>query len=229
MSSALTSLIAASVAFVGTHFAMSHPLRGPMVRAFGAKGFAAVYSLVSLATFAWMIVAFQGMTRRGLPAWDGSSEALWIIASAISIVSLALFIGSLRGNPAFPGVVVHPEGAQPEPQGVFRVTRHPMMWGFALWALSHVLIAPTTRTLVLAGAIAFLALVGAHMQDRKKRELMGAGWAAWEAETSYWPRLSALPGIGIGLWALTLALWLALTWAHIWLAYVPAGIWRWLG
>jgi uncharacterized membrane protein len=104
-----------------------------------------------------------------------------------------------------------------------------MMWGFALWSVSHILVAPTGRTLVLAGAIGILALVGARLQDRKKQALLGDGWRAWESRTNYWPRLSALPGIGIGLWAAALVLWLAITWAHIWLAYVPAGIWRWIG
>ena len=34
------------LAFVGTHFLMSHPLRSPMVSALGERGFAGVYSLV---------------------------------------------------------------------------------------------------------------------------------------------------------------------------------------
>ena len=229
MDPALVNLIAASVAFVGTHFALSHPLRAPLVKALGEKGFAGVYSLVALATFGWMIWAFTTMTRRGTALWNGSGEAIWAIASLLSLVALALFLGSLRGNPALPDPRAAEGLATKQPASVFRVTRHPMMWGFALWAFSHILVAPTGRTLVLAGAIAFLALVGAHLQDRKKEALMGDGWKAWEAKTSYWPRLGALPGIGLGLWAVTLALWLALTWAHIWLAYVPAGVWRWVG
>ena len=90
-------------------------------------------------------------------------------------------------------------------------------------------IAPTGRTLVLGFAIGFLALVGAHLQDRKKEALMGAGWTTWEAQTHYWPRWRKLFGVGVGLWGVTLVLWLAITWAHIPTAYVPAGIWRWVG
>lgn len=73
MDPALTSLLAASIAFVGGHFVMSHPLRAPMVRIFGEKGFLVLYSLVSLATFAWMILAFRDAPRRGMPA--GRSRA----------------------------------------------------------------------------------------------------------------------------------------------------------
>jgi len=229
MHPALVTLIAASIAFVGTHFAMSHPLRAPMVRALGEKGFAGVYSLVSLATFAWMIVAFRAVPPYESVLWSGYDEVSWTLASLLTLVALVLFLGSLRGNPAFPGAQIHPEGAQAAPRGVFAVTRHPMMWGFALWALAHVLIAPTGRTVVIGLAIGFLALVGAHLQDRKKQALLGERWTAWEARTHYWPRWRNLFGAGLGLWALSLVLWLAITWAHIPLAYVPAGIWRWLG
>ena len=228
MDPALANLTAASVAFVGTHFALSHPLRGALVRMLGAGGFAGVYSLVGLATFGWMVWAFRGAPQ-GIPLWDGSGALIWIVASLLPLVALALLLGSFRGNPALPD----PRAAQglesKLPAHVFRVTRHPMMWGFALWALAHILVAPTGRTFVLAGAIGLLALVGAHLQDRKKDALIGASWRAWEARTSYWPRLGALGGIGIGLWAGAAVLWLAITWAHIGLAGIPAGIWRWVG
>ena len=71
MDHALTSLIAASVAFVGTHFALSHPLRGAVVRMAGERGFQGVYSLVALATFAWMVLAFRAVGPGGAPLWDG--------------------------------------------------------------------------------------------------------------------------------------------------------------
>jgi len=229
MNPALVNLIAACLAFLGTHFALSHPLRAPMVRALGEKGFAGIYSLVALLTFGWMVWAFRRVPPYGVNLWSGFDEVSWTLASLLTLAALLLFLGSLRGNPAFPGVQVHPEGAQPEPRGVFAVTRHPMMWGFALWALAHILIAPTGRTLLLGLTIGFLALVGAHLQDRKKAALMGAGWTAWEAKTHYWPRWRKIFGAGLGLWAVTLVLWLAITWAHIPTAYVPAGIWRWVG
>lgn len=225
---ALAGLIAASIAFVGAHFAMSHPLRAPLVRRLGEKGFLGLYSLVSLGTFVWMILAFRAVPPRGQPLWNGGSAMIWVIASLLTILALVLFLGSFRANPAFPGASPAETGPI-APQGVFAVTRHPMMWGFGLWALSHILVAPTPRTLVLAGALGFLALVGARLQDRKKRRLLGDAWLSWEARTTFWPQLRALPGIGLGLWALTFALWLALTWAHVVLAYVPAGIWRWIG
>ncbi|MET0251415.1 MAG: NnrU family protein [Novosphingobium sp.] len=227
MAGELTMLIAACLAFLGTHFVMSHPLRAPLLRALGEKGFLGLYSLVALATFAWIILAFRRTPYQTM-AWDGQAEWLWLLASAITVVALVLLLGSFAGNPALPGAQL-PPGGLPPPQGVFRVTRHPMMWSFALWALSHLLVAPTGRVAVLTATIALLALVGAALQDRKKQALLGAAWREWEGQTSYWPRFSRLAGAGWKLWLGALVAWLVVTWVHIPLAYVPAGIWRWAG
>lgn len=226
MDTELITLAAANIAFVGTHFAMSHPLRSGMVRVLGEKGFQGVYSLVSLAAFGWMIVAFRAAPT-DTPLWSGFGDASWAFGSLIALVAMVLFAGSLMTrNPALPmpGAAA---AARAEPGGVMKVTRHPMMWGFALWAVSHLVAAPTARTLVLAGALLVLALVGSHLQDRKKQVLMGDTWVSWESRTSYWPRWGALFSVGAGPWLVGLALWLGLTWAHIPLAGMAAGIWRW--
>lgn len=227
METDLVSLIAASVAFVGSHFALSHPLRAPLVRRLGEKGFVGLYSLVALATLGWMVWAFRAIGRSGPPLWDGQGNAAWITASLLTLVATVLFAGSLKGNPAMPDTGADPATAQA--RGAFAVTRHPMMWSFALWAVAHILVAPEPRQIVLAGAILILALLGAHLQDRKKEAQMGAAWASWEARTRYWPRWSALPGAGLRLWLIAIIVWLLATLAHAWLAYVPAGVWRWLG
>lgn len=191
MDNALAPLIAAALAFVGTHFALSHPLRGPLVRLTGAKAFPALYSLVALATFAWLAIEFRAAPL-ARPLWNGGSDGAWIIASLLTLVASVLFTGSFQGNPAMPDPRAAALAAK-GPHGVFYMTSHPMMWGFALWAAAHIAVSPTPRVLVLAGSVAFLALVGSHMQDRKKEVLMGEAWA------------------------------------HVWLAYVPAGLWRWVG
>jgi uncharacterized membrane protein len=111
---------------------------------------------------------------------------------------------------------------------VFAVTRHPMMWGFALWALSHIILWWSWRTVIIGATIMFLALAGAHLQDRKKAALLGDSWAGWEARTTYWPRWSRLFAAGSVLWLATIAAWLVATWAHVGAAGVPAGVWRWI-
>ena len=223
----LTNLVAASIAFVGTHFALSHPLRAPLVARLGENGFRGLYSLVSLATFVWMVLAYRDAGPEGAALWNGMGEATWGIASILMLVASVLLAGSFVKNPALPDPRAATHAAAGV-HGVFHVTRHPMMWSFALWALVHVMLSPTPRQLVLAGSLGFLALVGAHMQDRKKEVLMGDAWAGWEAQTSYWPRLSGFARAGGVAWAGGVAIWLAATYGHIHAIGIPAGVWRWL-
>lgn len=223
MENAVTLLALATTAFVGTHFAMSHPLRAPMVGALGDMGFQVVYSVVILATMAAMYFTFIEAPAEDLP---GSGQAGWIIATLVTLPAMVLFAGSLVGNPALatPGAEAN---ARAEPKGVFTVTRHPMMWGFALWALSHIVLHWSLRTTITATGVGVLALVGARLQDRKKRVLMGEAWEEWESKTSYWPRLSGFAKAGPLPWAAGLILFVFLTWLHAPLGDIPAGIWRW--
>ena len=227
MEQGLANLVAAAVAFVGTHFALSHPLRAGLVKVIGAVGFQIVYSLVALATFGWMVLAYRAVgPQAGL--WDGTAASLWVVSSLLTLMAAVLFIGSLRGNPALPDPRAASRADKPV-HGVFHVTRHPMMWGFALWALAHALISPTPRSLVLTGSLGFLALVGSHLQDRKKQALIGKAWSGWEAKTSYWPKLNGLAKTGLVPWLGGALLWLVATYLHIPGNGMAAGIWRWMG
>jgi uncharacterized membrane protein len=143
-------------------------------------------------------------------------------------------MGSLVSNPALPDPRTATKPV-PTPSGVLAITRHPMMWGFALWGVAHILIYPDPANLVLAGAIIVLALVGAHLQDRKKEALQPDFWPEWERRTSYLPFAAIAAGrarIGkIGMHALGggLVVWIVATWAHMPLVGWDAGIWRWIG
>ena len=221
----LIMLAAANAAFVGSHFAMSHPLRAPMVKALGAGGFTLAYTVVSFATLGWVAHAFGVAPGADLP---GSGEVGWIVASVLTWLAMVLLAGSLIGNPALPTPMAEAQ-ARAEPKGVLRVTRHPMMWGIGLWALSHMVLFWSTRTMITAAAMGVLALVGSKLQDGKKAALMGAAWDEWSAKTSYWPRLGQLFSVGAVPLAAGTALWFAASWVHLWHAGIPAGVWKWVG
>ncbi len=224
MDAGLITLIAANVAFVGTHFAMSHPLRAPMVRVLGAGGFQIAYTVVSFATLAWVYFAFVAAPPADLP---GSGDIGWIAASLITLPAMILLAGSFIGNPALPTPLAEAQ-ARATPRGVFKVTRHPMMWAIGLWALSHLVLFWSIRTMITAAAMGVLALVGARLQDGKKAALMGEAWGQWQSRTSYWPRWGQLLSVGAVPLAAGTALWLAGSWLHMWRADIPAGVWKWL-
>src|SRR5688500_15642468 len=98
--SATAGLAAAVAAFVASHLLLSHPLRGPLVARVGERAFLGLYSLIALATFVSMIVAWRaGADPEPLwvaPLW------WWPVASLAMLVASILLIGSLIGNPALP-------------------------------------------------------------------------------------------------------------------------------
>ena len=167
-------------AFLGTHFILSHPLRAPLVRRMGEGGFSALYSVVAIVTFGATVFAYRAAPVTPM-LWD-VGNGLWVVATVATLLASILLLGSLIRNPALPGA--GKTAASASARGVFSITRHPMMWGFAVWGLAHILIYPVGKNIVLAGAIVVLALVGAAMQDRKKAALDPGGWTAWQARTS---------------------------------------------
>jgi uncharacterized membrane protein len=213
--------------FVVTHELLSHPLRAPLVARIGEKGFAILYSLVALASFGSAVQLWRQMPKERL--WD-TPPGLYGPVMVAMLIAAIFFVGSVTApNPAMmPGV-------KGEPKGLQRITRHPMMWSMAIWAAVHIVMTADPRTIVLAGGVGVLALVGTAFQDGKKKG-QNPAYAAHMARTSHLPflaiaagrqPLAALwPGFvpvlgGVALWALIL-------WAHPMLIGVPAAGWSFL-
>ena len=233
----MTMLLVSLLAFVGTHFLMSHPLRAGMVAKLGTSGFLGLYSVVSLLTFGWIIWAFRAAPVEA-PLW-AVGDGLWAFASILMAFGAILFAGSHKGNPAMPNPDAAKASAQAASQparGVFAITRHPMMWGFAIWAIVHALVSPQPKVLALTAAMLILALGGSYGQDIKKAKLLGDGWKGWSARTSFMPfgnQLSGKAGWGSAWVGRTpflagVAFWLIACYLHPMLGGPVAGIWRWL-
>lgn len=216
---ATVSLALATLAFVGTHLAMSHPLRTRLVQNLGDQWFSVLYSAISFVTLGWMILAYRS-TENSYFLWV-SPDWFNPVAAGVMLLACILLAGSFFRNPAFP----HP-GAKPKAPraatGVFAITRHPMNMAFILWALVHIALWGALPNLIVATGILILALVGSIGQDHKKLNVIGEPWRAWMERTSFvpfgallagrakWSGLrEAWPAVLIGL-----ALWLAVTWLH---------------
>jgi uncharacterized membrane protein len=224
-------VILAATAFVSSHFLLSHPLRRPIVERVGEGVFAGIYSLLAAGMLIWVALAYRSAPRTTL-FWT-AGDGLWALVSAVMLLASILLMGSMIRNPALP--TGGAPGELPETaRGVFAITRHPMMWAFALWGVCHIAIYPMTKNIVVCLAVIVLALIGAALQDRKKERLQPDLWPAWEGKTSYMPFAAILASRarlnGFGMHALLggLVLWLVATWAHIPVSGWAAGIWRWV-
>ena len=222
MNSDILLLIVAVSLFVGGHELLSHPLRAPIVRAIGEKGFTLVYALVAFASLGWAVQIWKGVPQNRL--WLVSDPIHWI-AVALMLCAAILFVGSVTApNPALMGM---PAGGSP--RGVQRITRHPMMWSFAIWAIVHITLSADSRTIVLASGILTLALFGAWMQDGKKRaaspaygdHMNATGFIPFGAQLrGRQPWSSAVPGLVATIGGLLL--WGVLLWGHPLVIGVPA-------
>lgn len=184
-------------AFVLTHIGMATAgVRDGLVARLGEKGFQAVYALVSLALLGGAMLVYRDLEP--LILWVAPTGA-WHLATLVMLLASILFVGSVTpANLALVGVAPNALAGVPASDrlasGVLRITRHPMMWAFGLWAIVHALLSGSLPTVTLAAGIGTLALLGAAHQDGKKRRLMGATWERYERETSYWPLGAQLSG-----------------------------------
>lgn len=210
-------------AFVATHLLMSHPLRAPIAAKTGPRGFVILYSLVSLVTFVGMVMALRNAPAEA-PLWI-APRGLWDLAAVLMWFAAILLAGSFRRNPAMDTLGRTRGGAAiAAPSGVQRITRHPMMWSFAIWAIVHIALIARPADIALGVTILVMALVGAAGQDRKKAALLGDQWTAYEAVTSFVPFGRGLASPGAFALIVGTLIFLLATRLHP----VLVGPWQWL-
>jgi uncharacterized membrane protein len=228
----MTSLIAAAAFFVLIHLVVSGTqMRAAITARIGVNPYMGLFSLASVLGLVWLAMAY-GRARA-----DGLNEVLWGPTTVTAYLQLALqfvatlfvVIGLATPNPTS----VRQEGTLDRPEvvrGMLRVTRHPFLWGVAIWALGHLLVNGDAPSLVLFGSLLALALFGTASIDAKRRRALGRKWDAFAAQTSNIPfvaiaaRRQHLSVVEIGWWRIALAVvvWAALTWGHPYLFGVPA-------
>jgi uncharacterized membrane protein len=177
----MAHLALATAAFLAAHYVSSTPLRSRLVQALGENAYLGLYSLASFATLGWMIWAYARAPLA--PLWPG----LRLLPLALMPVALVLLAcGLMSRNPS----AVRQQAALRAPEaarGILRVTRHPVMWAFALWGLAHVLARGDAAALIFFGGFVLLALSGTLLIDARKAASLGEDWQRFAAATSNIP------------------------------------------
>jgi uncharacterized membrane protein len=215
------SLAIAAAAFLLTHYVSSTPLRAALVRALGENAYLGLYVLVSFAMLGWMLWAFARAPLA--PVWDGAEFKPW----AVLIMPFSLILIACGVTTRNPGAV-RQEGAlrsMSEAYGILRITRHPLMWGIALWALVHLIARGDAASFVFFGTFLLLALSGTMLIDRRKDRSLGIDWKRFADVTSNVPFGAILRGRNrvrfaeIGWWriGLGLAIYFVFLLLHPWL------------
>ena len=224
------ALAAAALAWVGVHVGIAGtPLRGAIAGRVGDKAFRALFSVASVAAI-WALVAFYNAAAAS-PLWHAPGWLRWALA-LLMLQAFVLFADSVTApNPTAVG---GERALGAEPRGIQRVTRHPMLWSFALWAAVHVLGNGDAASLLFLGAFGLTALAGMPSIDAKVVARDPGAWSRHAARTSILPFGATAAGrnrfifseIGWLPVALGFALWMGLLAFHrtiFGVAPVPAG------
>ena len=209
----------AAVAFIGIHLLSSTPLRGLIVKRLGEGPYMGLFSLLSAACLGWLIWAYGDAPYEEI--WAQTVWARHVPPIVMPFALLFLVAGVTTGNPTAAGADKLIKAQDPAP-GFLKITRHPVFWGIALWALSHLVPNGDRASLFFFGAFALLALLGMPLIDRKKEEQLGADWGPFALGTSAIPFLAVLQGRAriswreIGWWrpALAIGLYVAFLFGH---------------
>jgi len=214
-----SQLVVATAVFLATHFVPSTRLRAALVKSFGERAYLGLYSLVAFATLGWMVHAYLKAPMQ--PLWPG----LRLVPLLIMPIAFILLVGGLlQKNPTAVGQGKFLAAEDPA-RGMLRVTRHPMMWGFMLWAGAHVLARGDLKSLVFFGGFFVLAAFGTRFIDERKARDRADDWKRFAALTSNIPFVAIAQGrntfrageIGIVKVVFGLILYGGFLLAHTWL------------
>jgi uncharacterized membrane protein len=228
MTGTIESLALAIAAFVGGHFILSSlPVRQGLTGLVGENAFRGLYSLFALASFIWMLRAYGAAPYEEL--WPLTDNLHYAPIFVLPFACVLAVVGVTTRTPT--GVGGEKLLDDPHPvRGVATITRHPFLWGAALWGIAHIAVNGDLASVLFFGGLVLLALGGMAHIDYRRRETAGSGWGPVAMRTSAIPFLAVLQGrakidwAGIGVTRILagLALYVVFFAAHGSLFGVPA-------
>lgn len=204
------------IAFAASHMVLSsRALRLRLVAAIGKHGFTVFYSVVAFAIFVPLVMYYFDHRHAGPQLWSlpATGWLLWLVYLVNAVAFVLVAAGLLRPSPS--ALVGSKTG---EPRGAQRWTRHPLMMGIGLWALTHVAVNGFASDFAFFGGFVLFVLLGSWHQDARKL-------ADDDAYRAYCERAPFIPftrgqivagarELGLGAPALGIALTVVLRYLH---------------
>jgi uncharacterized membrane protein len=220
----MLSLAAAAAFFLAIHLLVAGTrLRDALTGKIGLGPYMGLFSLSSVAGLAWLGISFaQARNTAADTVFWSLTPLTRDLQLGLQVAAMLLIVpGLTTPNPTS----VRQEGTLDRPdvvKGMVRITRHPFLWGVAIWAAGHLLVNGDAASMVLFATLLLLALLGTASIDAKRKRALGAKWDAYAAQTSNVPFGAIASGrqtlnLGeIGWWRIVLAIgvWAMLAWAH---------------
>ena len=176
--------------FTLTHFLFSAtPLRTPLVRRLGKTGFIIFYNIVSLAFFIWAVIAY--VRAPYVELWPLTAAAGVFAIAIMPIAAVLVVAGYSTTNPL--SVIGEKHMAKP-PQGIIKITRHPVMWSSAFFAAAHIVANGDVASIIFFTLFAVVALGGSWHMDYRMQARHGDAYRKLAAVTSFVPFMAIFQG-----------------------------------
>jgi uncharacterized membrane protein len=180
----LYDFLLALAAFLAAHVLPARlGWRDRIAERIGERSYQLGYSLLSVVLLAWLIKA--ALAAPVVPLWPG---ALWQYHLALGLMvpaCILLVAAAFSPNPL--SISFHASGYDRAYPGIVGVTRHPLLWGFALWSIAHLVANGDLVSLILFGGFGLFSFGGLVILDRRKRRQLGTHWPELAAATSVVP------------------------------------------
>lgn len=181
----MTQLILSALFFIALHICVAGTsARGRAIEKLGENVYRAAFSLLSLLGIVWLAHAYR--VAGYIETWG---QLAWFKPIAALLMLVAFLLGVLGMTTPNP-MAVGGENllmADMPTRGIHRVTRHPFLWGVAVWAFVHLIANGDVASLVLFGSLLVVVFVGMISIDGKRKKSCGRHWDSYAAATSIIP------------------------------------------
>src|SRR5450432_1539421 len=191
-------LALAAFIWFGIHaFVAGSELRWVIAKRLGELGFRGFFSLLSSASLLFLIQSYRRAAF--YPLWFAPKAIHWLPLLVMPL-ALVLIVGAFSvPNPTAAGaekVLERTDAAR----GVLRITRHPFLWGVALWSGAHLLVTGHVAAILFFGSLCATALRGTSSIDDKRRHTNKAEFTRYSAVTSNAPFAAIILGKNRLVW-----------------------------
>jgi uncharacterized membrane protein len=165
----MIEFVVALVVFLAAHVVPPlPPVRSRLIGMLGHRAYIVGYSILSLTLIAWVTAA--ALRAPFVPLWRAQAWQVFVPVVAMPFAAWFLIGGLAEPNPLSISMR-RDEGLGLGPMTA--ITRHPVLWGFLLWAASHIPPNGNLVAVILFGGIMVFALLGMARSDARARRRLG--------------------------------------------------------
>jgi uncharacterized membrane protein len=163
------------------------PIRQGLIDRFGRRAYFIAYSVVSLVVLGWLIHATLYLDY--VPLWDTAPWQAWTTMVAAPIGIFFVLAGLFSVNPLSLSIRQGLHSGS-----IVAVTRHPVLWGFLIWATAHLVPNGDLGGVMLFGGLALFCVAGFFVVEKRARRRLGEDWNRIAGATSIVPFSAIVDG-----------------------------------